>query len=399
MNQKRIRQLHDFYEGYLFEKCLPFWLEHSLDRQNGGYLTCLDREGRVYNTDKSVWFQGRGTWLYSRLCNTVGTREDWMEAAKLGYNFLVNHCFDTDGRMFFQVTRDGKPLRKRRYFYSEAFAIIACAEYYRASGDRAALNKSFDTYKMIIDIYRDPEKDPYHITPKLFTSTRNVKSLATPMILLNVTQNLREIDKDNPVYDEIAAGLVETILTDFFKPEGKALFETVGQNGERLDIPAGRCINPGHAIEAAWFIMHEGIYRKNRDIINKALQIIDWSLELGWDKEFGGLLSFVDIEGKPPEQLEWDMKMWWPHTEALYALLLACHLTGDQKYEDWYDKMHDWSFGHFEDKTFGDWYGYLHRDGTVANTLKGSMWKGPFHLPRALLLCMKLLEEMQEVCK
>jgi N-acylglucosamine 2-epimerase len=274
------------------------------------------------------------------------------------------------------------------------FAIIALAEYYRATGDRDALRKSLDTFRMVIDIYRDPGKDPYQIAPKVYADTRSMISLAPPMILLNVTQVLREIDTDNPVYDEIAMELVNAIFGKFFKPEEKALFENVGKNGERLHTPAGRCINPGHAIETAWFLMHEGMHRKDRTIIDKALEILDWSLELGWDKEYGGLLSFVDIEGKPLEQLEWDMKMWWPHTESLYALLLAYHLTGDQKYEDWYDKMHNWAFDHFEDKTYGEWYGYLHRDGTVANTLKGSMWKGPFHLPRALLMCLKLLEEM-----
>lgn len=231
MDKMRIRQLHDFYEGYLFEKCLPFWLEHSLDRQNGGYLTCLDREGRVYNTDKSVWFQGRGTWLYSRLCNTVGTREDWMEAAKMGYNFLVNHCFDTDGRMFFHVTRDGKPLRKRRYFYSEIFAIIACAEYSRAAGDRDALEKAREVCRMITEIYFDQDKDPYKITPKVYTETRGMKSLAVPMALLSAIQTLREIDGELANYDETAASLVNSIFNDFLKADEQALFETVGLNG------------------------------------------------------------------------------------------------------------------------------------------------------------------------
>jgi N-acylglucosamine 2-epimerase len=394
MNRERVTELHEFYQDYLLNKCLPFWLKNSLDQHYGGFLTCLDREGKVYNTDKSVWFQGRGTWMFSRLYNVVEKEEAWLNVAKSGAGFLLRHCFDSDGRMYFQVAQDGKPLRKRRYFYSEVFAIIALAEYYRATGDRDALRKSLDTFRMVIDIYRDPGKDPYQIAPKVYADTRSMISLAPPMILLNVTQVLREIDTDNPVYDEIAMELVNAIFGKFFKPEEKALFENVGKNGERLHTPAGRCINPGHAIETAWFLMHEGMHRKDRTIIDKALEILDWSLELGWDKEYGGLLSFVDIEGKPLEQLEWDMKMWWPHTESLYALLLAYHLTGDQKYEDWYDKMHNWAFDHFEDKTYGEWYGYLHRDGTVANTLKGSMWKGPFHLPRALLMCLKLLEEM-----
>lgn len=390
MDQKRIKELHDFYSYSLFDKCLPFWLENSIDHEYGGYLTCLDRMGEVYNTDKSVWFQGRGTWLYSRLCNVIGFRENWFAAAKCGYDFLTRYCFDSDGRMFFSVTQDGRPLQKRRYMFSETFAVIACAEYSRIRGDKAALEKGLEVYDMIMDLYRNPGK----IAPKINPETRTAKSLALPMILLNTTQVLREADND-PKHDKTAYELAETILKDFYKSEEKALFESVGLNGERLNSPQGRCINPGHSIEAAWFIMKEGLHRKDRSLIDKALEILDCSLELGWDKEYGGLLYFVDIEGKPAEQLEWDMKLWWPHTEALYALLLAYHITGDEKYEKWYEVVHDWSFNHFEDKTFGDWYGYLHRDGTVSNTLKGSMWKGPFHLPRALLFNLQLLEEMK----
>lgn len=393
MDMNRIIELHKHYSDALLKDCIPFWLEHSLDNQHGGYLTCLDRNGRVFNTDKSVWFQGRGTWLFSRLHNTVEPKQEWLDAARLGYRFLTEHCFDTDGRMFFQTTRDGKPLRKRRYFFSETFAIMAFAEYYRASGELEALKKARDLYKLVSGIYLDPSKDPYKITPKVLAETRAAKTLAPPMILLNVIQNLRENDPERiSEYDAFASGLVDQVLNDFLKPE--ALLETVGMNGERLDCPAGRCVNPGHSIETAWFLLHEGAYRADQTIIDKALSILDRSWEIGWDKEYGGLYSFVDIEGKPPEQLEWDMKLWWPHTETLYAALLANHITGDKKYESWYEQTHEWAFTNFRDRNCGEWYGYLHRDGTVSNTLKGSMWKGPFHLPRALLLNTKLLEAM-----
>lgn len=390
MDQKRIDQLYEFYKDYLFENCLPFWLKNSLDHKYGGYLTCLDREGGVYNSDKSVWFQGRGAWMFSRLYNTVERRQEWLDAAKSGYDFLTEHCFDKDGRMFFTVTQDGRPLQKRRYMFSETFAVMACAEYSKAGGDGNALKKAWQIYDMVMDLYYNPGR----LEPKINPETRAVKSLALPMILLNTTQTLREID-NNPRLDKVAHELAETIFRDFYKPGEKALFETVGLKGERLDSPQGRCINPGHSIEAAWFIIHEGRHRNERGFIDKALKVLDWSMELGWDKAHGGLLYFADIEGKPAEQLEWDMKLWWPHTEALYALLLAHHITGDSKYEAWYETIHEWSFSHFGDKTFGEWFGYLHRDGTVSNALKGSLWKGPFHLPRALLLNIELLEEMK----
>ncbi len=393
------KQLYEFYKKALLEDCIPFWLKNSLDRKYGGYLTCLERNGNVYSTDKSVWFQGRGLWIYSRLCNTLGKKDEWLEAAYLGYKFILEHCIDTDGRMFFVVTQDGRPLRKRRYFFSETFAVIGLAEYYKATGNKEALNKAREIYKLLVSIYEDPSNDPFKITPKFYSETRATKAMAVPMILLNVNYIMREIDKEarndnyEVDYEVMAQKYTNEILNDFLKPDEKALLETVGLKGERLDTPAGRCVNPGHSIEAAWFLMKEAEYQKDENIMKKALQILDWSLDIGWDKEYGGIFAFVDVEGKQAEQLEWDMKLWWPHTEALYALLLAYKHTNDQKYMDWYNKVHEWTFSRFLDKEYGEWFGYLHRDGTVSHTLKGNIWKGPFHIPRALLFCMQLLEE------
>lgn len=394
MNQNKIRSLKEFYEQSLFDHCLPYWLKYSPDKDNKGYFTCFDRKWELYDTDKSVWFQGRGMWLFSKLFNGVEKRQEWLDTARIGYDFLMAHCFDTDGRMFFQVTCDGKPLRKRRYMYSEAFAVMGLAEYSKASHDSKALKKAVDTFEMMIDIYEGRIKTE----PKVIPETRQTKPLAVPMTLLATIQSLRE-STGQTAYDIFANDLVKTILEDFYKPDEKALFETVGLKGERLDSPQGRCINPGHSIETVWFLIHEGLYRQNDMIIRQALEILDYSLNLGWDQKYGGLFYFIDIENKPPEQLEWDMKLWWPHTEALYALLLAFYLTGQKKYEEWLNKVLDWSFCHFEDKVYGEWFGYLHRDGSVSNDLKGSLWKGPFHLPRSLLLNIKLLEKMDTRAK
>ncbi len=389
MNKEQIKNLETFYKNFLLKSCISYWEKYIPDYKNGGYYTCLDRDWKLYNTDKSVWFQGRGAWMFSRLYNQLDKREEWLEISKLGIDFIDKYCFDTDGRMFFQVTSEGKPLRKRRYMFSETFAIIAYAEYYSSSGDIEYLDKAQKLYNSVMGLY----KNPVGIEPKVCPETRKTKALALPMILLATSQNMREVDPDNPLYNQEIDQLLKDVFENFYKPEERALFESVAEDGSRMDSPQGRCVNPGHSIETAWFLIHEGMYRNDDDIIKKALNILDWSLELGWDKEHGGIFSFIDIEGKPPEQLEWDMKLWWPHTEALYATLLAYFLTGDNKYEDWFNLLHAWSFDRFTDIECGEWYGYLHRDGSPALTLKGSMWKGMYHLPRALLLCVKLLED------
>lgn len=399
MKKERIYQLAEFYKKQLLDDVVPFWLSNSLDHEHGGYLHFLDRDGTVFGTDKSVWMEGRETWLFSRLYNSIEKKKYWLDASRLGYAFIMDHAFDKDGRMFLLLTQDGKPLRKHRYLFAECFGVMGLAEYFRASGDQRALEKAKETYKLIVDLHRTRDYQKivnYGITPKVIPETRAGKSLAMPMMLICISQEMRRLGPD-PLYDETIDLSIREILSDFLKPERRALLEMVGPNGETsFELPEGRLIDPGHDIEVAWFLMHEGLHRRDSSLIDSALEIIDWSLEWGWDKKYGGLLYFVDIEKRPPAMLEWDMKLWWPHNEALYALLLAHHITGDERYLVWYEKVHEWAFNHFPDPEYGEWFGYLHRDGTVSLPLKGAMWKGAFHLPRCLLFSWKLLEKMKE---
>ncbi|MGC8935378.1 MAG: AGE family epimerase/isomerase [Thermoproteota archaeon] len=392
MSEKvNVDNLINLYKSALLNDVVPFWLKHSLDHEYGGYLHFLDRDGSVYSTDKGMWIQCREAWLFSKLYNTVEKRKEWLNAARLGYEFITKHGFDSDGRMFFELTREGKPLRKRRYLFAECFGVMAFAEYYKATGKEEALQRAKETYKLVVRLHKNPDAST---PPKIFPQTRAMKSLAMQFMLICISQEIRKVDSD-PLYEEVINDSLYQILNHFLKREKRALLENVGPNGEYLDSPEGRCVNPGHSIEVSWFIMHEGIHRNDSSLIDTALKILEWSLELGWDKMHGGILYFVDVEGKPPAQLEHDMKLWWPHTEALYALLLAYYLTKEEKYASWYKKVHDFTFSHFPDPEYGEWFGYLHYDNTIANRLKGSLWKGPFHIPRALLQGWKLLEKMK----
>ncbi|MBA7483344.1 Cellobiose 2-epimerase [subsurface metagenome] len=324
------------------------------------------------------------------LYNEVEERSEWLDISRQGIEFIEKYCFDTEGRMFYEVTRDGQPLRKRRYLFTETFGVIAFLEYALAAQDQERLDRAKQLFKLLIRYYYNPELLP----PKVYPQARITKSHALPMILLSVAQQMRKIDEDS-LYEQVIDNVLGELFEDFMKPDEKALLETVGADGQRLDSPEGRCVNPGHAIETSWFIMQEYRYKKDRELLREACLVLDWSLDLGWDEEFGGLLYFVDVEGKPPPQYEHDMKLWWPHNEALYACLLAHHLTGEKKYERWYEKLHEYAYSHFPDTEHGEWFKYLHRDGTVSSTVKGNRWAGPFHLPRMQHNCWKLLEQMK----
>ena len=390
MQRARLLELREIYSRELFERVTPFWLAHSLDWQNGGKFNSLDRDGTVFDTDKAMWLQGRALWMFAKLYNEVEARPDWLAAARHIYEFILRYGFDTDGRMFFSVTADGRPLRKRRYLFTETFAIIGCAEYARATGDTAALQRALETYRLVVDHLRQPGK----LEPKVFPATRRAKAHNVFMIMLATTQELRLAAPPAPLFTEIIDDALEQILSHFLDEDSRAVFEVIGADNEKLDTADGRRITPGHALESAAFIMQEALERADDSLLPPALKMIDFSLERGWDAQYGGLLYFVDAAGKPPTRLEWDMKLWWPHSEALYALLLAYQLSQDQKYADWFERMHAWTFAHFPDPEYGGWYGYLRRDGSLSTSLKGGLWKGFFHSPRALWLCWRLLGQM-----
>lgn len=397
-HSEEAKKYQQFYKEQLLKNVVPFWINSDLlDREYGGYISSVDREGKSYNNDKSVWFQGRCLWTFSTLCEKYGIREDWRKAADAGKEFLEKYCFDSDGRMYFTVTREGKPLRKRRYMFSESFYVVGMAEYGYVFGDKEALNKAEKCFEMMLDIYRSPENDPFKITPKSYAETRNERSAAVPMVLVSSAQLLRRCDPEKAeYYSGIVKEMTADILKYHFHPELRASLENVLQDGSHIDNPTGRTINPGHSCENAWFLMSEAVYSGDKALLKTALDIFDFAFERGWDKQYGGMLYFVDLDNRPCEQLEWDMKLWWVHNEVLIASLAAYSLTGDEKYWERFETVHSYAFSHFADKEKGEWYGYLHRDGTVSHTQKGSMWKGPYHLPRCLMLCDSILGKIAE---
>ena len=390
MNKDRIIELRDFYRDTLLNDILPFWMKHIRDDACGGYLHHIDADGSVISTDKAFWIICRTVWMYATCYAEIERNPEWLDFARHGYEFIDKYGFDGDGRMFYSVTREGIPLRKRRYLFTECFGVMALAAYGHAIGDKRILDRAKQLYKKIIELDKNPDAS----MPSKFYPARKLKSLSMPMILIGISQVLRRIDND-PFYDSVIDVQMRTILSNHLHHEKRALFEHVQPDGTlTLDIPEGRCINPGHALETAWFILDEGRYRNDDELIKAVLPIVDYSMDLGWDNDYGGILYFVDIEGKPPEQYEHDMKLWWVQLEGLYANLLAYRLTDSRRYFSWFEKLHLYSFDHFPDRVNGEWFGYLHRDGTVANTVKGSKWKGPFHLPRTLLNVWRLLDEM-----
>ena len=387
--------MYQTFKTELLDSCVPFWLEHAVDREYGGILNCLDRYGKVYSQDKSVWMQGRAGWMYSYIYNNIEKKPEYLAFAKSCIDFAARHCIDSDGRMFFTVTRDGKPLRKRRYWFSETFYIMANAEYYMATGEAAYLETAKRYFFFVYGMYQDPSSDPYKITPKSYGQTRATKTLADPMILLNVTAIMRQADPGNAgQYNQIITNLINDIKC-FYKPEYHAMFENIDANDNSVILDSAPCrvINPGHDIECAWFLLEEGIARKDEELISFAATVFDEAFARGWDGEYGGIFYFKDVLGLPVEAYEHDMKLWWPHNEAIIASLMLYQHTGKETYKEIFERVCDYAFTHFSDRAYGEWFGYLRRDGKPTEPpCKGHTYKGPVHVMRMLAKCTKLLE-------
>lgn len=377
------------YKKDLTENIMPFWMKHGWDRENGGVYTCVNRDGSLMDSTKSVWFQGRFAFVCSFAYNNIEHNAEWLEAAKSTLDFIEKYCFDKDGHMYFSVTATGKPLRKRRYVFSETFAAIAMSEYSIATGDKTYAEKA-------LKLFKDTQRflnTPGFLEPK-FEPEVNLQSHSIIMILINVGSRIREAINEPKLTQQIDES-IEKLQKYFMHPEFKALLENVGPNGEFVDTNMTRTINPGHCIETSWFIMEEARLRGwDKNLLDTALTIFDWSWDWGWDKKYGGIINFRDCKNLPPQDYSQDMKFWWPQCETIIASLYAYLATSNEKYIERHKIISEWTYTHFPDKEYGEWYGYLHRDGTVAQPAKGNLYKGPFHIPRMMIKSIMLCEEI-----
>lgn len=395
MNVKEyIKSWAESYKKDLTENIMPFWMKYGLDRENGGVYTCVDRDGSLMDTTKSVWFQGRFAFVCSFAYNNVEKNQEWLDAAKSTLEFIEKHCFDEQGHMYFSVTAEGKPLRKRRYVFSETFAAIAMSEYALATGDQ-------HWAKRAIQVFEDTQRflaTPGFL-PAKFEADVKLQGHSIVMILINVGSCIRKVVDDPKLTQQIDES-IEKLKKYFIHPEFKCLLETVGENGEFIDTNMTRTINPGHCIETSWFIMEEAKLRGwDKPMFDLALQVFDWSWDWGWDKQYGGIINFRDCKNLPSQDYSQDMKFWWPQCETIIASLYAYLGTGDEKYLYRHERISEWTYAHFPDAEYGEWYGYLHRDGTVAQPAKGNLYKGPFHIPRMMIkgymLCQEILKKLE----
>mgnify|MGYP001385491866 CR=1 FL=1 len=385
--EKKFDALAQQYKNELFGNVIPFWEKNSIDKECGGFFTCLDRYGNVFDTDKFIWLQGRQVWLFSAIYNNMEKNNKWLDIAEHGAQFLDKYGHDKDGNWYFSLNREGKPLVAPYNIFSDCFATMAFGQLAKATGNEHYSDIAVRTFRNILSRAGNP-KGMYN---KVMPGTRPLKSFSLPMILCNLSLEIEHLLEKNFV-DETIDRCIHEVMEVFYDRHSGLIRENVSPDGSFSDSFEGRLLNPGHGIEAMWFIMDLAVRNNNKALLEKAVRITLDILNYSWDSEFGGIFYFMDIMGKPVQQLEWDQKLWWVHIETLISLIKGYYHTGNPECLKWFEKVHDYTWSHFPDPQYGEWFGYLNRRGEVLLPLKGGKWKGCFHVPRGLCQVWRTLE-------
>lgn len=390
MTNVDFKQISSRYKRELLENCLPFWLEHSQDKEYGGYFSCLNRDGSVYDTDKFIWLQGREVWMFAMLYNNVEKNQQWLDCAIQGAEFLKKYGHDENWDFYFSVNREGRPLVQPYNIFSNTFACMAFAQLAKATGNEEYAQIARRIFGRILERRSNPKGQ----WCKAYPGTRPMKDFALPMIICNMALEIKDILEDKSVLEQTIDTCLHEVFDVFYQPELGCMLENVSSvDGSPVDCFEGREINPGHDLEALWFMMNLGVRRGDKALIEKCVEIALRVIERGWDKEFGGIYYFLDAKGVPQQKLEWDQKLWWVHIESAIAMLKGYQLTGNEKCLEWFLKLDAYLWDNFKDKEYPEWFGYLNRRGEVLLPLKGGKWKGCFHVPRGLYQIWKLAEK------
>ena len=379
------------YLKELTQEVIPFWEKYSIDRENGGYFTCIDDQHKVFDTDKFVWLQARQVWTFATLFDRLEKKQTWFEIARSGSDFLEKYGHDGNYNWFFSLKRDGQPLMMPYNIFSYTFACMAMGKMHHITGEDKYKTAVDQTFKKITHRAAKP-KDRLD---KSYPDARPLKNLALPMILCNLYNELGDLVPEEEKEQRTHA-CVNEIFDLFWDEERGVILENISPKGSFSDTFDGRLINPGHGLEAMWFIMDLGVQLDRNDWIDRSVEMALSIVEKGWDKEQEGIFYFMDAQGHPPQQLEWDQKLWWVHLEAMICFLKGYELSGSKACWYWFKKIHHYTWSHFRDsKRGGEWYGYLNRSGEVRLSLKGGKWKGCFHVPRALFKLYEISKRLK----
>lgn len=385
-------------ETELRQNILPFWIQHTIDRERGGFYGEISHDLVVdRDAERGALLTSRILWTYSSAYRRFG-QGDYLEMARWAYADLIKRFWDREnGGLFWSASADGKPLRTRKQVYGQAFGIYALSEYYRATSEQAALERAIEIYRALEKHCRDRRHGGYfEAYTKAWVLEEDVrlsevdlnepKSQNTNLHVMEAYTNLLRAWPDSEL-QRSQKDLVEVMITRILDSSTFHL----GLFFDEAWRPRTDRISFGHDIEAAW-LLHEAatvlgdpaLLTRIREI---ALQIARATYEQGLDAD-GALLYEADSRG-----LTNTTKEWWPQAEAAVGFFDAYQINGDERYRSAALRLWDFIEQYLVDRERGEWFRSVTREGQVETVhAKVSFWKCPYHNGRA---CMELLERLE----
>ena len=419
-----LKKRKEFYNNHLVEVILKYWLP-KIDEESGGFYTCYNVEGdMLVSKNKYTWSQGRCTWMYAKLAMSKSVTLDYnmrkqcRELAGMGAKFLESNCILPSGECAFCLNEHNQPIETipGKGFaissFADCFVIMGLAAYSVLEQNQDSVLKAFGLYGRLQE---QVKSNTFATAPNILPA--GWRSHSIPMIMLNTGCELRDAleklgyEKEATEVDIACKIYMEDIYNNFM--DNGIVHECLNANNSLLETLYGRHINPGHTNECMWFLIQAARKFNNEEIVKAAMNTVLTTSIKAWDEKNGGMMYYLDRDGGKPKGLEsheerfladaalrdWDNKMWWPHTETIYANLLCYYITKDEDFLDQYDKYHDYTFSTFPnpDTSVGEWIQIRDRKGNpVLGTVGGRLpVKDPYHITRNLILLIEMLDSKE----
>ena len=377
--------LRDHYRDYLFGEYLPFWERHGVDWQEGGFMCTLDHDGTLHNTDKYMWYQGRGLWVYSYLYRHFGGEKN-LEIARKARDFLLAHGRDADGQWVAVLSREGRvksPAIRRGY--AGMFVAEGLQAYAVATGDEQALSVAVEALDGSMALFDDPERDIEEgYVPH---SYRGMRVLGSHMVAILVLTQMLEHRVD-PRLEALADRVVDAIINRFWNPEYGLTNEVLDHHYRRPDDANEDFIYLGHGIETLWMLLPEAMRRRDKALFDLVAERFRRHVEVAWDQVYGGVFRAMQVHGA----YTFD-KVLWAQEEVLIGCMILIEHTDWQWPRQWFKKV----FDYIEDKYSLKQYGhplYLTGGNRKVEFTPSVTRKENYHHPRQVMRNLLAVERL-----
>ena len=361
------------------DRCLPFWYEHGVDHELGGFFGDVQDDGSLGSDVKGGWYQGFGIWLFAHFHNEWDGDARYLEAARRGWRFMAAHGRDGDGCWVMTLSREGNAIEGATSILTDAYLAHGLVELYKADRDNGYLDVARQALIRVGERIQSPD---FCLSAPSYTEPHSLNG-AWSTVLLPVSDFLG-LSPDDSGLLEISDLCLHAVLDKHLDAETGLIIEALAPDGTAYTGTQCDVVKPGAAAESCAAIMIEADRRGDRALRTRAVEVLRSHLETCWDPEYGGIFYETDLRGNPVT----DRKDAWAQAEFMRALMLARTTEKNEWIAEGYERIHEWAFSTYATESDDLWRLSASREGQLLENRKLDM----VHHPRMLLTILRILE-------